>query len=754
MRYNDLDDVELLALLTGGDTEAVITDPAPDPVEQGPLVFEIPMGHFPLSMSIWSYEKMDSSGLEYGGDGISYGVTMNFPEGWRENEPWPSRVPANPEAIDEVESIVEAALETLPNVANAEVTIIVGGYRSHRPTPFDPDHDVILDLWRIELTEGPGGIVSIRPSSTALLYTINGKPGIRIYFPMEQGAALLTGGDTEAVTTDPDPEPEPAPAPDPLVFEIPPGNHTYMWFDVINDLDTGSYQPPMTTGYIHFDSVRSYFNDWYDGGTERLDRSVSREYDNPRIAIEEALASLPSVASAEVTFFADKWRIELTPGPGGITHLSVRGVSAANGLTLSGPAYEPIEQGAETDLTPALRDPPPPAPEPTPDPAGQTSPAPGALVFEIGYAPGIHWMKFTAYPDGHEPGDPVADDYRADFDLAYLHANGEAVPYGGEVVRGALAVHRLYADPAGRIKAALEALPNVATAKLTLIGLDEEPHPVHGRGKAWRIEITEGPGGVEKLSYVAGDFGGRGGEYYGVGGDLTPIEGDARVATWAVDDNLEGGSGDDRLSGGSGDDTLDGGSGNDTLYGGSGDDTLDGGSGNDTLYGGSGNDELRGGDGNNRLSGGSGNDTLYGDGDGDELYGGHGDDHLYGGAGADGQLYGGPGDDHLYSGAGDALLSGGPGDDELTGGGGADTFRFAPGHSSGGEGDVITDFDYAAGDRIMLTGFSSGDPTLSNRQDADGDGATDDRIITLPDGGEIALLDVGNAVFFIENIII
>ena len=740
MRYNDLDDVELLALLTGGDTEAVITDPAPDPVEQGPLVFEIPMGHFPLSMSIWSYEKMDSSGLEYGGDEISYGVTMNFPEGWRENEPWPSRVPANPEAIDEVESIVEAALETLPNVANAEVTIIVEGYRSHRPTPFDPDHDVILDLWRIELTEGPGGIVSIRPASTALLYTINGKPGVRIYFPIEQGAALLTGGDTEAVTTDPDPEP--TPAPDPLVFEIPAGNYAHMSFDVF-----GAGQASGNAPYVNltFDNIRSYFRDWYDGGTERLDYRVHREYDNPRRAIEEALASLPNVASAEVTFFADKWRIELTPGPGGITSLYIR---PQPGTELWG-AYEPIEQGAETDLTPALRDP-PPAPELTPDPAGETSPAPGALVFEIVYTPYIHWMRFTAYPDGHEPGDPVADDYRADIDLVYLHANGEAVPYGGEVVRGALAVHRLYADPADRIKAALEALPNVATAKLTLIGLDEG----HGRGKAWRIEITEGPGGVEKLSYVAGNFGGRGGEYYGVGGDLTPIEGDARVATWAVDDNLEGGSGDDRLSGGSGDDTLDGGSGNDTLYGGSGDDTLDGGSGNDTLYGGSGNDELRGGDGNNRLSGGSGNDTLYGDGDGDELYGGHGDDHLYGGAGADGQLYGGPGDDHLYSGAGDALLSGGPGDDRLTGGGGADTFRFAPGHSNGGEGDVITDFNFGDGDRLMFIGISLDELTLSNRRDADADGATDDRIITLPNGGEIALLDVGNAVFFIENIII
>ena len=740
MRYNDLDDVELLALLTGGDTEAVITDPAPDPVEQGPLVFEIPMGHFPLSMSIWSYEKMDSSGLEYGGDEISYGVTMNFPEGWRENEPWPSRVPANPEAIDEVESIVEAALETLPNVANAEVTIIVEGYRSHRPTPFDPDHDVILDLWRIELTEGPGGIVSIRPASTALLYTINGKPGVRIYFPMEQGAALLTGGDTEAVTTDPDPEPEPAPAPDPLVFEIPAGNYAHMGFEVFA---TGVF--PGSVVNLTFDSVRSYFRDWYDGGTERLDRRVHREYDNPRRAIEEALASLPNVASAEVTFFADKWRIELTPGPGGITHLYIR---PQPGTELWG-AYEPIEQGAETDLTPALRDP-PPAPELTPDPAGETSPAPGALVFEIVYTPYIHWMVFTAYPDGHEPGDPVADDYRADIDLVYLHANGEAVPYGGEVVRGALAVHRLYADPADRIKAALEALPNVATAKLTLIGLDEG----HGRGKAWRIEITEGPGGVEKLSYVAGDFSGGGGKSIGAGGDLTPIEGDARRATWAVDDNLEGGSGDDTMRGGSGDDTMDGAGGDDKLYGGSGDDTLDGGSGNDTLYGGDGNDELRGGDGDNRLSGGPGDDTLYGDGDGDELYGGAGDDELYGGAGDDGQLYGGPGDDHLYSGGGDALLSGGPGDDLLTGGGGADTFRFAPGHSSGGDGDVITDFDYAAGDRIMLTGFSSGDPTLSNRLDADGDGASDDRIITLPDGGEITLLNVGDAVFALDNIII
>ena len=554
--------------------------------------------------------------------------------------------------------------------------------------------------------------------------------------------ARLTGGETEGESgpdpapeptpepepepePEPTPEPEPAPAPDPLVFEIPAGNYAHIGFSVYQE---SVYQESVN---LTFESDRPYFRDWYDGGTERLDRRVHREYDNPRRAIEDALASLPHVASAEVTFFADKWRIELTPGPGGITHLYIR---PQPGAELWG-AYEPIEQGAETDLTPALRDPPPHAPELTPDPAGQTSPAPGALVFEFGLYnlfglnSGTHGMALIAYPDGHEPGDPVADDYRADIDIAYLHANGEAVPYGGEVVRGALAVHRLYADPAGRIKAALEALPNVATAKVTLIGLDE-PHPVHGYNKAWRIELTEGPGGVEKLETLFFPYNS------GYGRVLTPIEGDARRATWAVDDNLEGGSGDD------------------TMRGGSGDDTLDGAGGDDKLYGGEGNDELRGGDGDNWLSGGPGDDTLYGDGAGDELYGGPGDDTLYGGAGDDQQLYGGPGDDQIYSGGGDALLSGGPGDDELTGGGGADTFRFAPGHSSGDDGDVITDFDFGDGDRLMFIGISLDELTLSNRRDADADGASDDRVITLPDGGEIALLNVGDAVFALDNIII
>ena len=38
--------------------------------------------------------------------------------------------------------------------------------------------------------------------------------------------------------------------------------------------------------------------------------------------------------------------------------------------------------------------------------------------------------------------------------------------------------------------------------------------------------------------------------------------------------------------------------------------------------------------------------------------------------------------------------------------------------------------------------------------DADGDGATDDREITLPDGGAIALLDVGNTALAMDNFIL
>lgn len=55
---------------------------------------------------------------------------------------------------------------------------------------------------------------------------------------------------------------------------------------------------------------------------------------------------------------------------------------------------------------------------------------------------------------------------------------------------------------------------------------------------------------------------------------------------------------------------------------------------------------------------------------------------------------GGPGDD---------VLSGGAGNDSLTGGLGADTFVMAPGYGA----DTVTDFSFADGDRVNLTGFTN-----------------------------------------------
>ena len=66
--------------------------------------------------------------------------------------------------------------------------------------------------------------------------------------------------------------------------------------------------------------------------------------------------------------------------------------------------------------------------------------------------------------------------------------------------------------------------------------------------------------------------------------------------------------------------------------------------------------------------------------------------------------------------------------------------------------DFIFDFDPDEGDRIELIGFSSERPTLSGLIDADNDGARDDQEITLPDGGEIALLNVGNVALSLDDL--
>ena len=144
-------------------------------------------------------------------------------------------------------------------------------------------------------------------------------------------------------------------------------------------------------------------------------------------------------------------------------------------------------------------------------------------------------------------------------------------------------------------------------------------------------------------------------------------------------ERLIGSAHDDILAGDSRDNWLDGGEGNDMLYGGpgGGNDHIQAGSGNDSLYGGLGNDELQGGAGNDRL------------------FGGLGDDYLSAALGDD-TLQGGPGNDELI---------GSEGADTLTGGSGADEFRFFPGDTptdSSTHMDIITDFDPAEGDRIVL----------------------------------------------------
>ena len=131
------------------------------------------------------------------------------------------------------------------------------------------------------------------------------------------------------------------------------------------------------------------------------------------------------------------------------------------------------------------------------------------------------------------------------------------------------------------------------------------------------------------------------------------------------------------------------------------------------------------------------------------------------------------------------VLTGGKGDDRLTGdasgvGAQSDIFVFAPGDSTGPEGDIITDFRVSGTnverDAIDLRAFNfnlkrgtDGSITTTLEQlvaqrlrisavlDADGDeeGADgkDDREITLPDGGKITLLDVGSADLTIDNFV-
>ncbi|SMH58901.1 calcium-binding protein [Azospirillum agricola] len=206
---------------------------------------------------------------------------------------------------------------------------------------------------------------------------------------------------------------------------------------------------------------------------------------------------------------------------------------------------------------------------------------------------------------------------------------------------------------------------------------------------------------------------------------------------------LQGTAGIDLMIGNSGFDYMDGKEGADIQIGLGGDDELRGGYGNDWLFGNSGDDLLDGSAGADVMVGGSGNDIYYYDNPRDRivetLWGGtdevrawidatlpdqvenltllasatngtgnglnnvltgNGSDNSLSGLGGADRLFGGAGNDTLDGGTGADTLIGGTGDDLLIGGAGADRFVAAP----GGGADIVQDFSFAQGDRIMLTG--------------------------------------------------
>jgi beta-glucanase (GH16 family) len=169
------------------------------------------------------------------------------------------------------------------------------------------------------------------------------------------------------------------------------------------------------------------------------------------------------------------------------------------------------------------------------------------------------------------------------------------------------------------------------------------------------------------------------------------------AATSTAPSTLIGHDGGESLAGAAGPDTITAGVGVNYLRGNDGDDVITGGPMFDDINGNKGEDTLHGGGGGDWVVGGQGGDLLYGDAGDDVVLGNLGADTLDGGAGAD-IMRGGQSDDVLTGGDGDDWLSGDRGNDTVAGGAGADIFH---GFSDAGL-DVVTDFNRAQGDRVLL----------------------------------------------------
>ncbi len=198
---------------------------------------------------------------------------------------------------------------------------------------------------------------------------------------------------------------------------------------------------------------------------------------------------------------------------------------------------------------------------------------------------------------------------------------------------------------------------------------------------------------------------------------------------------LVGSAGNDMLSGTVMADSLFGGVGLDMLFGNAGNDLLNGQAGNDTLSGGLGDDRyiidsssdnvIEAFDQGNDLVTASADFVLpdhierltlggmarsgTGNGLGNTIVGSNGSDTLLSGLGGADAINGRDGNDIILGGDGDDLLTGAQGKDTLTGGADMDRFIFRDGdlNATRGSADIVTDFDQALDERIVLNGVDA-----------------------------------------------
>jgi peptidyl-prolyl cis-trans isomerase B (cyclophilin B) len=164
---------------------------------------------------------------------------------------------------------------------------------------------------------------------------------------------------------------------------------------------------------------------------------------------------------------------------------------------------------------------------------------------------------------------------------------------------------------------------------------------------------------------------------------------------------------------------------------------INGNEGNDTLIGLGGFDYLRGGKGSDSLAGGENSDVLNGNLDNDTLNGDAGND----------LLRGGKGDDVLIGGAGIDVLLGDAGTDTLTGGGDADTFVLRV-DSEAPNGDLITDFNPTAGDRLGVTSLDVNSLQFTESSSGVVVSSGDNVLATL--SGSLTIDAVRNATFTVD----